>query len=954
MTRERRSLFTRKKSAKALCGSVLKSTEFASNFPFVQIHCHPRELLPCLILTPGVRHLVIWLQQTIPSFSSMFVLVLLQIFGYFSICYAQCNISQQEYLGLESFFYASNGPFWTIPNKESAWTFPAQLSEPCNQPWAGLTCMMQGFDCVVTELTLNGFSLRGSISSDLTMLQGLVVLDLGNNDLNSTIPDVLNQFSGLKVILLNDNDLTGTVPMLPKSVEQFVLNNNNLGGHLDVFCSWGVYSNITVVDIASNDFSGTISSCFHDSVFPQIQTLAFGQNHISGSLPDELFSLTSLLTLDVSYNMLDGGLSGLRDLAQLTTLEAWNNLFTGSYLSSTTGNYWISLLLYKNYLSGTLSSSLSNSNNSLRALNVGYNFMSGTLPSTLSILLRMETFNITHNSFHGQISQLFPDTANVTFPLLNAIDLSDNYFTGTLPDGVFDDHPFLTTVVIYNNCMHGSLPSAICEADVLTALVLDGITTRVCHRVQQAVLRLVSNGGLEGEIPSCIWQMPSLEVLHLSGNGLVGNLGDILKTSALVDVSLSNNLLAGTIPYSWQTYGKFKSLLLSSNRIHGTLSPDFAFLDSSDIQLAINRLSGTIPQSLMNVQDINILNGNSFQCMAGQLPKNDPKAKGYVCGSDNLDAALVLTFGGVGCLLLLTAVALYRKFAILTKVLSNYHLFDSVLLGEYQKRSALLQVYNFNGYIRRFLWVASVFGLVVCMPWYVALKLQPEWSEKYSFHTFNYAWIISPAYLRGLVPTWLVTLQIAIVGYMFSTYFGDGLAAVTGFASINQDSKCASISNWPAEACKAFVLIVFHCVVMFVINAAYIYAVVEEVSTGALTAVQIALNAMKLGWEFLFVQWSLENTNISSKEKLMMSAFMSLFTFIISPLLVTFFTDPRCFEYTVTGVPSLSLTYQTPPYVCSLQCDDDANSVCSTKLIFTPSLILSFQHGSIRINAALH
>jgi hypothetical protein len=52
-----------------------------------------------------------------------------------------------------------------------------------------------------------------------------------------------------------------------------------------------------------------------------------------------------------------------------------------------------------------------------------------------------------------------------------------------------------------------------------------------------------------GSIPSCVWTLRNLSVLHLTGNGLSGELVQVLPAnSQVVDVSLSHNELTGTIP----------------------------------------------------------------------------------------------------------------------------------------------------------------------------------------------------------------------------------------------------------------------------------------------------------------------------------------------------------------------------------------------------------------------
>eukprot|EP01034_Spumella_vulgaris_P034301 gene34301-42300_t len=52
-----------------------------------------------------------------------------------------------------------------------------------------------------------------------------------------------------------------------------------------------------------------------------------------------------------------------------------------------------------------------------------------------------------------------------------------------------------------------------------------------------------------GSVLACLFEMPVLETLHLSGNGLTGSLpSNDTNCLQLVDLSLSHNELRGDIP----------------------------------------------------------------------------------------------------------------------------------------------------------------------------------------------------------------------------------------------------------------------------------------------------------------------------------------------------------------------------------------------------------------------
>jgi hypothetical protein len=105
----------------------------------------------------------------------------------------------------------------------------------------------------------------------------------------------------------------------------------------------------------------------------------------------------------------------------------------------------------------------------------------------------------------------------------------------------------------------------------------------------------------------------------------------------------------GTLPRSWQSWGKFSQLDLSSNKFSGTLSDNFAlnanFTSTSNsttvLDLTVNRLSGKVPYTLRTAGNINVLDGNLFECDTDSLPESDPSRDGYVCGARDFNISLV-------------------------------------------------------------------------------------------------------------------------------------------------------------------------------------------------------------------------------------------------------------------------------------------------------------------------
>ena len=254
---------------------------------------------------------------------------------------------------------------------------------------------------------------------------------------------------------------------------------------------------------------------------------------------------------------------------------------------------------------------------------------------------------------------------------LTTIQLNDNQLTGSFPEEIFYLRK-LTTLDIVNNCLSGNIPfSAICKSQTLSNLIMDGLHSSPSSRqlvfpsssIQSSSYTLKSN--LFNPLDPCVFtMMPSLQTLHLSGNGLTGSLPSNVNISeSLTDVSLSHNLLTGSLPDSFQSK-RWRRLDLSFNRISGTLSSSgFNNLDvNSSVYVEENLLSGGIPNGLVGSKQINILNGNIFGCSLSKsdAPRSDPDYSNYSCGSNSFDVVYFTWMGLVG--LFFVVISMYMHF----------------------------------------------------------------------------------------------------------------------------------------------------------------------------------------------------------------------------------------------------------------------------------------------------
>ncbi|KAG8386573.1 hypothetical protein BUALT_Bualt03G0162400 [Buddleja alternifolia] len=222
-------------------------------------------------------------------------------------------------------------------------------------------------------VSLSSNRLSGEIPSDIGNLVNLAILQLGNNSLSGTIPSGLGKCRSLIWLDLNSNELAGPVPVelaaqaglvVPGVVsgKQFAFVRNEGGtecrgaGGLVEFegirsdrlanfpmvhsCpSTRIYSGVTVytfltngsmiyLDLSYNHVSGTIPENLGSMSF--LQVLNLGHNNITGEIPSSLGGLKSVGVLDLSHNKLEGFIPGsLGGLSFLSDLDVSNNNLSG-------------------------------------------------------------------------------------------------------------------------------------------------------------------------------------------------------------------------------------------------------------------------------------------------------------------------------------------------------------------------------------------------------------------------------------------------------------------------------------------------------------------------------------------------------------------------------------------------------------------------------------------------
>jgi ABC-type multidrug transport system fused ATPase/permease subunit len=517
-----------------------------------------------------------------------------------------------------------------------------------------------------------------------------------------------------------------------------------------------------------------------------------------------------------------------------------------------------------------------------------------------------------------------------------------------------------------------------CLNDHLRILVLDGLhTAESCrtlifptlHKSFHALDAYMLTRPIEGSIPSCLFTMPKLKTLHISGNALHGSLPQITTISpSLQDLSLSHNQLTGTISGNLLAHN-WASLDLSFNRFTGTISESVSNFSQGSLKLEINRLSGLIPQAIHDAPNINILQGNIFACSGEEkddLPAHDENIASYVCGSNAVDSSLYAWCGAFILLSLFISLMIvsfkdlnFREWNGLTRQLFALYRFLDVEVSSwwqvYNSRAGAVyfeqpieHVYEFGAVmkeVRRWCVGIGVVMVTVLLPLYPLLSL--------AYHTYEhtYAWNLSVAFLSGRVPASIIlVVMILFLCGIYSTFgrgqwmnvynlfertrrkLVSGKKVRTTADTANRDAGDTSTTPVLGDVTvtikrtnvgwySAMVLGgLINIVVVLAVNTSYVIA-----TTGGLLksdeqqAVSFLVTLFKIFWNgtlmetFQSVLMKLMPAEKveSDGEQAVVSfmIWMNLFNNIIVPCIAVVFVSPDCFYYAFFSAPVVEASF---------------------------------------------
>jgi Leucine-rich repeat (LRR) protein len=347
-------------------------------------------------------------------------------------------------------------------------------------------------------------------------------------------------------------------------------------------CTWeGITCNqdrkVTDVSMASRCLQGSISPFLGN--LTALLRLNLSHNLLSGGLPLELAQSSSIIVLDVSFNRLTGDLSELPSSTPaqpLQVLDISSNLFTGRF-PSTTWEVMKSLVVLNastNSFTGQIPTTPCVSAPYFAMLDLSFNKFSGNIPPGLSNCSKMTLLSAGHN----QLSGILPDELfNVTS--LEHLSLPDNHLEGPL-NGIMK-LTNLVTLDLGGNELNSNIPESIGELTRLQELHLD-------------------HNNMSGDLPSGLSNCIDLITIDLKSNYFSGELTKVnfSNLSNLKKLDLIYNNFTGNIPESIYSCSKLTALRLSYNQFHGQLSEKIGNLKSLSFLSLVNSSLTNITRAL--------------------------------------------------------------------------------------------------------------------------------------------------------------------------------------------------------------------------------------------------------------------------------------------------------------------------------------------------------------------
>ncbi|KAF5808435.1 putative non-specific serine/threonine protein kinase [Helianthus annuus] len=572
--------------------------------------------------------------------------------------------------------------------------------------WAGIACdnsighvhriHLPGSDghC---DILYDGVTLKGEISQSLLDLKQLKHLDLSCNDFGGIqVPKFIGSFQNLRYLNLSYSNFGGSIPPQLGNLSElhvlclgrfhyYYLERTSMANmkwlsslgmlhHLDMSgldlskaTDWLQVINTlpSLVQLHLSDCKLSNLHMYVPSVnLTSLSVLDLSYNNFNNSVSQWIFSVTSLVSLDLTRCHFRGPIPSFRNLTSLELLLVAGNDFmnSSSIFQELSSSNLITLDIRSCGISSSVLDSLQNLTN-LISLRLSDNQLTKRIPKSLGNFCNFREIDLSGNNI-GNISLAYflESFFACKSPALESLSLSYTHITGIIPHSIGNFFPdwigqlsSLEWLYVRFNRLDGSLPDSLGKFSKLTHLdfshnLLTGVVTeahfiklvslkdlkgsankfilklQVANWIPPFQLRslLLRNWVLGPQFPSWLQSQKDLQELDISNTGISSPMPEsfVRSFSELWDLNMSNNHIRGPLTFSGIA-ATLEFIDISSNAFRGSLHPllcSSGMTSTSFLNLENNHLSGDLPECWEKWPRLDILNlGNNS--LSGEIPR---------------------------------------------------------------------------------------------------------------------------------------------------------------------------------------------------------------------------------------------------------------------------------------------------------------------------------------------
>ncbi|KAH9716555.1 Receptor-like protein 13 [Citrus sinensis] len=435
-----------------------------------------------------------------------------------------------------------------------------------------------------------------------------------------------------------------------QQLESLDLTDNNMVGCVE---NEGIerlsrLNNLKMLNLNENSFNNSILSSL--TPLSSLRSLKLSYNRLEGSIDVKEFdSLRDLEELDIGGNKIDKFVvsKGLRKLRYLSLSGIKLN---HSILSSLTiFSSLRELYLHDTGFKGTFDIREFDSFNNLEVLNMRYNEIDNlVVPQELHNFTNLEYLTFDSSSLHisllQSIASIFPSLKNLSmygcevngvvrgqgpfwlpihsYKRLRLLDISNNNFQGCIRVEIGDILPSLLSFNISMNALRGSIPSSF----DLSYNRINGIIPKWVDGLSQLSHLILGHNNLEGEVPVQLCKLNQLQLLDLSNNNLHGHIPPCFDNTKLHESYNNSSSPDEQFEIFFFIEGPQGSVKKQINEIFEFTTKNIAYIYQgkvlsllSGLDLSCNKLIGHIPPQIGNLTRIQTLN-LSHNNLTGSIP----------------------------------------------------------------------------------------------------------------------------------------------------------------------------------------------------------------------------------------------------------------------------------------------------------------------------------------------